>query len=189
MNATEPSVRSLPGVSDETNQLLCQSCALCCDGTLFGKVPLELAELPPMRNLGFDIMELLEQAYFPQPCAKLIECRCSVYEARPNNCRGYRCNVLRRLERGELDIEQATSLVQKAASLRSSMRPSPLSARSHSLSLSTPAHSFVKIEKPGLESSEFSCLDRQPEMQSMTLRRLLDEEFLTKKAEAESDAT
>ncbi len=80
--------RTLPVVSNETSQSLCQSCALCCDGTLFGKVPLELAELPPLRELAFDIMEVLEQAHFPQPCAKLVESRCSVYAARPKNCRG-----------------------------------------------------------------------------------------------------
>ena len=112
MSSTESNRRSLPVVSAETSQSLCQDCGLCCNGTLFNRVPLALAELQPLRILGFDILEVLEQAYFPQPCAKLSECGCSVYPERPNNCRSYRCNVLQRLEQGELDFEQARALVK-----------------------------------------------------------------------------
>jgi hypothetical protein len=173
----------LPVVSNETNQSLCQSCALCYDGTLFGKVPLELAELPPLRSLGFDIMEVLEQAYFPQPCAKLVESRCSVYAGRPNNCRGYRCKVLRRLEQGELNAEQSRALVQKATSLRSTIRQLLASVGDCTFSVWNQLEAFVKAENLQLDSPEFSRRHPQLGMHLMMLRRMVDEEFLVKKDE------
>ena len=123
MSPTEPNRNSLSVVSSETSQSLCQDCGLCCDGTLFNRVPLALAELQPLRILGFDILEVLEQAYFPQPCAKLKECSCSVYAERPNNCRSYRCKVLRQLEQGELDFEQAHTLLKRRDPLGSGQDP------------------------------------------------------------------
>ena len=149
-------------------------------------MPLELAELPPLRELGFDILEVLEQAYFPQPCAKLLESRCSVYAARPNNCRGYRCKVLRRVEQGELDAEQARALVEKATSLRSTIRQLLASIDDRTKSVSSQLETFVQAENLQLGSPEFSRRHPQLGMHLMMLRKVVDEEFLVRKGESTS---
>jgi len=136
-----------------------------------------------LRELGFDILEVLEQAYFPQPCAKLVESSCSVYSARPKNCRGYRCKVLRRLEERELDVEQARAIVQKATSLRSTIRELLASAGDCASSVWAQLEVFVKAEKLQLGSPEFSRRHPQLGKDLMMLRRMVDEEFLVKKSE------
>ena len=181
MSPTETTRRPLPVVSNETSQSLCQDCALCCDGTLFNQVPLELAELRALRDLGFDILEVLEQAYFPLPCAKLFESSCSVYAARPNSCRNYRCKVLRRLEQGELDVEQSHALVQKANSLRSTIHQLLPSGSEGSLSVWTRLATLAKAEKVKLESAEFSRRHPSLGMHVKVLKTLIEDEFRVKK--------
>ena len=168
-------------VSDEASQSLCQSCALCCDGTLFNRVPLESVELKALRELGFDIMEVLEQAYFPQPCAKLAETSCSVYSERPNNCRGYRCRVLRRLENGELGLEQAHALVQKARELTAAIDRLLTSVDDRSATMWTRLEMLAKSENLPLDSPEFSRRHSLLGMHAMALRNLIETEFRLKK--------
>jgi Fe-S-cluster containining protein len=134
-----------------------------------------------MRANNFDILEVLEQAYFPQPCTKLVESRCSVYAARPKNCRGYRCKVLRRLEEGELNVEQARAIVYKASSLRSTIRQLLDSVGDCTSSVWTRLEALVKAEELQLESPELSRRHPQLGMHLMMLRRVVDEEFLVKK--------
>ncbi len=176
-----PSARSLPVVSDEAKQSFCQSCALCCDGTLFNRVPLERSELAALRAIEFDIMEVLEQAYFYQPCAKLVESSCSVYARRPGNCRGYRCRILRRLEKGELEVEEAHSLVQKARELTSAIDSLLSSIEDKSGSIWTRLERFAKAENLQLESIEFSRRHPMLGMHATVLLALLETEFKVKK--------
>jgi hypothetical protein len=109
--------RSLPVVSEDVSQSVCRVCGLCCDGTLFSRVPLDPAEIDAMRDLGFGTVHTSHPAYFTQPCSKFVGGSCSVYAKRPQNCRDFRCRLLRRLESGELSVEAALVLVKRAISL------------------------------------------------------------------------
>ncbi len=73
-----------------------------------------------MRELGFSIVQAGHPAYVAQPCAMLVGASCSVYANRPQNCRGFRCRVLQRLETGELGFEEAQATIRQAISLRAS---------------------------------------------------------------------
>ena len=126
-------------------------------------------------------MEVLGQAYFPQPCAKLVESSCSVYAQRPGNCRGYRCRVLRRLEKGELEVEEAHSLVQKARELTSGVDSLLASIEDRSGTLWTRLESFAKAEHLQLDSIEFSQRHPMLGMHATVLLNLLETEFRVKK--------
>lgn len=95
---------------------LCESCGLCCDGTLFAHVevtPEELADLSGRVTLSDDWSLLL------QPCSALEGCRCSVYPSRPRICRAYRCSVLSGLEAGRLTEAEARAALDEVFALRS----------------------------------------------------------------------
>jgi len=94
---------------------LCESCGLCCDGTLFAHVdvtPEELAAIAERVTLSSDWALLL------QPCSALEGCRCSVYADRPRICRAYRCSVLAELEAGRLTEPQARAALDEVFALR-----------------------------------------------------------------------
>jgi len=173
--------KSLPAVSDGTSQSLCQSCALCCDGTLFSKVPLDPAEAGILPNLGFDVVAAEHPAHFTQPCVKLVDSSCSVYAERPKNCRAYRCRILRRLENGELSAGEAQALVNKVKSLASTASELLASIGDRSSGLCARLEELAKRENLKLEDSEFSRRHSLLGMHIIMLRHLLDEEFTRKK--------
>lgn len=71
------------------SEVLCRACGLCCDGSLFGRVPLaedERVHLPlaPGGNA------------FDQPCPAHVDDACTIYETRPRACREFTCRLLAR---------------------------------------------------------------------------------------------
>jgi uncharacterized protein len=86
-------------VRDAELTTLCHSCGLCCDGSLFGRVPLLPAELPLARKHRLHVVP--SGSAMEQPCAALAldaeESRiCTAYEDRPAACRAFDCVLLAR---------------------------------------------------------------------------------------------
>jgi Fe-S-cluster containining protein len=86
---------------------LCRSCALCCDGALFGRVRLAPEEVEPARRRGLRVVA--SGTSFEQPCAALGatgegERACAIYGERPGACRAFTCRLYERhrRERGPL---------------------------------------------------------------------------------------
>jgi Fe-S-cluster containining protein len=102
---------------------LCTSCGLCCNGAIFGEVPIRPDESAEMRRLGLDLTVRDDSEWFPQPCAMLCGSRCSIYESRPGTCRSYRCRVLAACERGELGEAEARATIDRAKSLVAAVEP------------------------------------------------------------------
>jgi Fe-S-cluster containining protein len=74
--------------------LLCGSCGLCCDGSLFGRVPLREREEGPARRGGLRVLD--DGRAFDQPCPALssgARRACSVYGERPAACRAFACRL------------------------------------------------------------------------------------------------
>ncbi len=79
--------------------ILCQSCGLCCDGSLFGRVPLGPEEVEPARRRGLRVLD--GRNAFEQPCAALsvrettsgTRRACSIYDDRPLSCRRFACRL------------------------------------------------------------------------------------------------
>lgn len=98
---------------------LCQSCALCCDGSLFHSVPLEGRPAPAgaetvTREDGTRHMRL--------PCPALKNRSCSEYAARPAACQRYNCLLVRALSEGEIDLAEAQQTVEVARELIANVR-------------------------------------------------------------------
>lgn len=86
-------------VRDAELTTLCQSCGLCCDGSLFGRVPLLPAEVPLARKHRLHVVE--SGSAMEQPCAALAldaenKRTCTAYEERPAACRTFDCALLAR---------------------------------------------------------------------------------------------
>jgi len=87
---------------------LCRSCGLCCDGTLFGYVPVSTDEAQRLRHrLPILVPSGNLEPRFEQRCVALGPRGCDVYDERPGTCSTYRCKLLRRVEAGELAHDAA----------------------------------------------------------------------------------
>jgi Putative zinc- or iron-chelating domain len=100
---------------------LCQSCALCCDGSLFGRVDLEPDEVDSARRNRLPIVP--SGKAFEQPCAALVTgaggsgLRCAIYDERPRSCRRFVCKLYDRHVREGGPIEARIAVVRRVRAL------------------------------------------------------------------------
>lgn len=97
---------------DGSSEDLCQSCGLCCDGTLFDVVPLKPQDLPePLRLVGIRVVVDDTPGRFTQPCAAHQHGCCQVYASRPSSCREYECELLKKFARGAVTFASAETQI------------------------------------------------------------------------------
>lgn len=71
---------------------LCAECGLCCNGALFGRVPLAPREVEPARRRALRVLPTATA--FEQPCAAHAPgSGCAIYEDRPAACRAFACRL------------------------------------------------------------------------------------------------
>jgi uncharacterized protein len=94
---------------------LCTSCGLCCDGSLFAEVELgSRRESFSVESMGLDVDESDEDNRTPilnQPCAALKTRRCTVYKFRPGCCRTFECRLLQQAKAGAISFDNAKTQV------------------------------------------------------------------------------
>jgi len=56
-----------------------------------------------------------------QPCDVHRDGRCQVYEDRPVNCRQYRCELLKKFERGALSSDDAQRQIERVRALKETL--------------------------------------------------------------------
>jgi Fe-S-cluster containining protein len=105
-------------LSDEGT--LCTTCAMCCDGTLFGVVPVVKDEVDSVAHL-FPLEVFGDQTGFTQPCQYCAQGGCAVYIDRPKTCRSYACVTLKAMRKGEIDFATARSRVTAVQQVLSTM--------------------------------------------------------------------
>ncbi len=100
-------------------ETLCRSCGLCCDGSLFGRVPLAPAELPGAKKRRLHVLG--GGRAFEQPCAALstlgTQCACSIYPDRPGACRAFTCRLYERLRRDGGSLAERLESVRQVREL------------------------------------------------------------------------
>ena len=113
-----------------SSQSLCLDCGLCCDGTIFSSVPLKPDdEITPLKTVGIDIVSDRDaNRLFKLPCAAHKNCTCTVYANRPQVCRIYKCELLKRFERDEIPHEAALEIINKVVSLKNEVNALALAA-------------------------------------------------------------
>jgi len=95
---------------------LCSSCALCCNGVLFGDVELQAGDNPKtLQRAGLKLQRKGKKHCLTQPCSCLDERNlCGIYSARPSRCRSFECLLLKRVLEGELDLAEAKNATRDA---------------------------------------------------------------------------
>ncbi len=129
-------------------QSLCLQCGMCCNGVIFSNLRLtpeddaaRLSRLLPLKRMrARGRAEGDARFQFLQPCAALVEGRCTIYGDRPGYCREFECLLLQRVTSGTMGTDDALKklkrmlrLVRQAGRLlellRDGNRKQPLAAR------------------------------------------------------------
>jgi hypothetical protein len=101
---------------------LCQACGFCCDGTLFHGLILTEADVAGAARLRLPIFHEEGLPTLRMPCSAHVGA-CTIYEDRPATCRTYQCELVNRLEEGDLDLPGALVRVERLRALVDAMRP------------------------------------------------------------------
>jgi Fe-S-cluster containining protein len=168
--------RMLPVVPASTGQSLCLRCGLCCDGTVFEHVAIEPDELQTMRDAGIEVVAGPPD-HFALPCTRFANHTCHIYAQRPRICARYRCRLLKRLESGEIDLEQAHQVVKKATYLAAGLRELLADSTEQNQSVWTSLQAFSRRCGLSLDSTEFSRSFARIGMYALSLRQLVDREL------------
>lgn len=103
--------------------MLCLSCGLCCSGAVFARVPLETTDsLTPLQAGGIPVQRNEKRHYFTLPCAAhRHDGGCQVYADRPGMCRAYRCEVLKKFDRGGTSWAEAQQRIGRLRMLKETL--------------------------------------------------------------------
>ncbi|MGA9525676.1 MAG: YkgJ family cysteine cluster protein [Myxococcaceae bacterium] len=106
-------------MNERTASELCQQCAICCDGTLFPRIPLSPTDARTLSANGFALARRSNGAVsLPLACQALEGTRCTRYDLRPGSCRAYRCDLLVEVEEGRSTFDEALRVIEEAKRLR-----------------------------------------------------------------------
>jgi hypothetical protein len=117
------------GTMVSPSQSLCLTCGLCCTGAIFSSVQMEPEdEIPPLMAASINIYWDGNANKFKLPCAAYKNCSCTVYGNRPKNCQRYKCELLKRFERGDISHQAALEIINKVVSLNNEVNALALEA-------------------------------------------------------------
>ena len=92
---------------------LCKACGLCCNGVMFHLVRLQPTDIPQdLVALGLRIKRKKNGAHILQPCPAYQCSSCSIYPSRPERCRLFECQQLRRIALGQITQEAASEKIR-----------------------------------------------------------------------------
>lgn len=94
---------------------LCVTCGMCCDGTLFHIVRMQPSDSVSALNvLGLKLKKKKGQNCIEQPCPMLKQQQCSIYVGRPERCRLFECELLKRLANESITEANAAITISEA---------------------------------------------------------------------------
>jgi len=127
-NATIPAVGSDKAAPNHPDaNLLCMKCGLCCDGSLYEKVPIS-AEDDFDHLKAFGGRQGAKGKNVPQPCAAQQNRACTIYPYRPKVCAQYRCHLLTQYEEQKIPFQEAESIIGKTIEHSDRVRKALLTA-------------------------------------------------------------
>jgi Fe-S-cluster containining protein len=102
---------------------LCQACGFCCDGTLFdGLFLLDEEDVARAARVRLPLFHDDGHPTLRLPCPAHVGA-CTVYDDRPSTCRTYQCQLVNRLERGDLDPASALLRIERLRGLVDAIKP------------------------------------------------------------------
>jgi hypothetical protein len=101
--------------TDSAASRLCVACGMCCDGTIFHHVRLQPRDsAKALAALGLKLKRKRKHDHILQPCPAHQECRCSIYEARPERCRLFECKQIQAVAAFEITEAEASAKIREA---------------------------------------------------------------------------
>ncbi len=100
---------------------LCQACGFCCDGTLFDGIFVNEADVAGVTRARLPLFHDDGRPTLRLPCPAHVG-TCTVYEDRPSTCRTYQCQLVTRLEQGDIDLPGALLRVERIRGLVDAIR-------------------------------------------------------------------
>jgi len=98
--------------SDIANQQsICQSCGICCDGTLFGSAEIDSSGPGPLWPAKV-LQSISDGKTLPQPCSAFQKHICVIYPSRPKVCQSFSCALLKEFSSGAISYEDSLSVIQ-----------------------------------------------------------------------------
>ncbi|MEO7319834.1 MAG: YkgJ family cysteine cluster protein [Chthoniobacteraceae bacterium] len=94
---------------------LCSACGLCCNGVMFHTVKMQAGDSPKeLAALGLKLKRKSSGQYLLQPCPAFCGTHCSIYDSRPERCRMFECQQLKRVAAGETTETAALECIREA---------------------------------------------------------------------------
>ena len=101
---------------------LCTDCGLCCDGTFYGSVVVRAEETERLSRVGLEVLRNEGACSMAQPCAALRGRLCDAYADRPSACAAYECELRKRVNAGDLQLEDARTTIAAMQTLLETIR-------------------------------------------------------------------
>ncbi|MFC2176411.1 hypothetical protein ACFLR1_05545 [Bacteroidota bacterium] len=100
-------------------QEICKNCGFCCDGTLFRYATINEGEV----NENFEIIKNPSSGkrHFKQPCPYHVGICTLSLDTRPHVCSSFKCKLLKKLDRGVVEVDTAFSQVEKTKTMISEL--------------------------------------------------------------------
>lgn len=101
---------------------LCLCCGLCCRGIIFNRAALKSNEIQLAKDCGLRYFASGKGEFaFSLPCYLYQNNCCSIYLNRPDACKKYRCDLLKRLINGDIDLEASKLIALQVKGLMDSI--------------------------------------------------------------------
>lgn len=96
---------------------LCTDCGICCNGTLFSSVTLDVPAIVTARAHRLPILETASECRLELPCPALHGVLCGIYDERPEPCADYECELLLSVHNEELSFDEAREIIEETRAL------------------------------------------------------------------------
>lgn len=104
-----------PSELSSTASRLCGQCGLCCNGVIFHSVKLQPADsAKDLAAGGLKLKRKHRHNFILQPCPAFQNLQCTIYAARPERCRLFECQQLKRLAAGDITEAMALEKIHEA---------------------------------------------------------------------------
>ncbi len=112
MNALPDMTASATSDPVEVASRLCAACGMCCNGVMFFSMRLQPEDSArKLAALGLRAKSRSDGQHIPQPCSAHDGRQCTIYSERPQRCRAFECQQLRKVAKGILTESAAMAKI------------------------------------------------------------------------------
>ncbi|NDB95085.1 MAG: hypothetical protein EBZ78_02825 [Verrucomicrobia bacterium] len=146
---------------------------MCCDGTLFHSVTLQPNDSArTLASLGLILKRKKGIVTFRQPCLAHQHNQCAIYSNRPQRCRVFQCQQIRRVASGQLTEFQSRQVIQTTRKLIEEIK-----RMIEEVTETNPSHGLAQRYAVAIANAPSSPLTSGLTEAMETLKEILEREF------------